>query len=118
MGRDAGAEGAVVTTGKAVTAMSATLPRREERVSDAPKPWAGPNPVVTLGTVNPGTRIEVRSRFDQRWARGFELAEVVEDEGQARYRVRRRSDGSVLPALFIDDDVREEKRRSASMWWV
>jgi len=70
--------------------------------------------------VNPGTRIEVRSRFDQRWARGFELAEIVEgeDEGEARNRVRRRSDGSVLPALFIDNDVREEKRRSSSMWWV
>lgn len=64
-----------------------------------------------------GTRIEVRSRFDQRWARGFELAEVVDDQGEPRYRVRRRSDGSVLPALFVDDDVREEKKRS-SMWWV
>jgi hypothetical protein len=97
--------------------MSATLPRREERVSDATNPWARPKPIVTLAAMNPGARIEVRSRFDQRWARGFELAEIVEDEGQARYRVRRRSDGSVLPALFIDDDVREEKRRS-SMWWV
>jgi hypothetical protein len=68
--------------------------------------------------VNPGTRIEVRSRFDQRWARGFELVEIVVDAGQAQYRVRRRSDGSVLPALFVDDDVREEKKRSSSMWWV
>jgi hypothetical protein len=68
--------------------------------------------------VDPGTRIEVRSRFDQRWARGFELVEIVVDAGQAQYRVRRRSDGSVLPALFVDDDVREEKKRSSSMWWV
>jgi hypothetical protein len=69
--------------------------------------------------VNPGARVEVRSRFDQRWARGFELVEVVHDEGQARYRIRRRSDGSVLPALFIDDDIREEKRKkSQSMWWI
>jgi hypothetical protein len=68
--------------------------------------------------VDPGTRIEVRSRFDQRWARGFELVETVVDAGQAQYRVRRRSDGSVLPALFVDDDVREEKKRSSSMWWV
>ena len=65
-----------------------------------------------------GIRVEVRSRFDQRWARGFELAEVVQDEGTERYRVRRRSDGSVLPALFVDDDVREERKRSSSMWWV
>jgi hypothetical protein len=65
-----------------------------------------------------GIRVEVRSRFDQRWARGFELAEVVQDQGEERYRVRRRSDGSVLPTLFVDDDVREEKKRSSSMWWV
>jgi hypothetical protein len=68
--------------------------------------------------VDPGTRLEVRSRFDQRWARGFELVEIVVDAGQPQYRVRRRSDGSVLPALFVDDDVREEKKRSSSMWWV
>ncbi|MGH9033116.1 MAG: hypothetical protein ACRDY4_12250 [Acidimicrobiia bacterium] len=69
--------------------------------------------------MNPGARVEVRSRFDQRWARGFELVEVVNDEGEDRYRIRRRSDGSVLPALFIDDDIREEKKRkSSSMWWI
>jgi hypothetical protein len=69
--------------------------------------------------VHPGARVEVRSRFDQRWARGFELVEVVQDEAQARYRIRRRSDGSVLPALFIDNDIREEKRKkSSSMWWI
>ena len=66
--------------------------------------------------VQPGTRVEVRSRFDQRWARGFEIEEQVDDQGGLRYRLRRRSDGSVLPALFVDDDVREEKRKS--MWWV
>jgi hypothetical protein len=66
--------------------------------------------------VQPGTRVEVRSRFDQRWARGFEVEEQVDDQGALRYRLRRRSDDSVLPALFVDDDVREEKRNS--MWWV
>ena len=69
--------------------------------------------------MKPGTRVEVRSRFDQRWARGFEIEEEVRDEGDQggpRYRLRRRSDGSVLPTLFIDEDVREEKRKS--MWWV
>ena len=64
-----------------------------------------------------GVRIEVRARFDQRWARGFEVAEVVREGGSERYRVRRRSDGSILPVLFVVDDVREEKKRS-SMWWV
>ena len=74
--------------------------------------------LVSLAVVNIGVRVEVRARFDQRWARGFELVEVVQDKGEDRYRVRRRSDGSVLPALFVDDDVREEKKRSSSMWWV
>ncbi len=63
-----------------------------------------------------GTRVEVRSRFDNHWARGFEIAEVVDDHGGPHYRVRRRSDGAVLPVLFADDDLREEKRRE--LWWV
>jgi len=65
--------------------------------------------------VGPGTRVEVRSRFDASWSRGFEIAEVVQDR-EPSYRVRRRSDGSLLPVLFTHDDVREERRRS-SMWW-
>jgi hypothetical protein len=68
--------------------------------------------------MQPGTRIEVRSRFDRRWARGFEVEAVLsENAGAAQYRVRRRSDGSVLPSLFVDDEVREE-RRGRSMWWM
>lgn len=70
--------------------------------------------------VEPGTRVEVRSRFDERWTRGFEVADIVGDDDAGtdgpRYRIRRRSDGSVLPSLFVDDEVREEKKRS--MWWV
>jgi hypothetical protein len=66
--------------------------------------------------VHSGTRVEVRSRFDARWARGFEVAEVVAGNGKPKYRVRRRSDGSVLPVLFDDDDLREEKKRE--LWWV
>ena len=69
--------------------------------------------------MQPGTRVEVRSRFDQRWARGFEVDTIVTDASAAgaQYRVRRRSDGSVLPAMFVADEVREE-RRGRSMWWV
>jgi hypothetical protein len=65
--------------------------------------------------VKPGTRVEVRSRFEERWSRGFEIAEVVAGSDAPRYRVRRRSDGSVLPVEFDEDDLREERRRS--MWW-
>jgi hypothetical protein len=67
--------------------------------------------------VDPGTRVEVRSRFDRAWARGFEVAEQVRADEGWRYRVRRRSDGSVLPALFTGDEVREERRKN-DMWWV
>jgi hypothetical protein len=71
---------------------------------------------LTIGRVGPGSRVEVRSRFDAHWSRGFEVADIVEHGGDTRYRVRRRSDGSVLPVLFTDDDVREEKKRE--LWWV
>jgi hypothetical protein len=69
--------------------------------------------------LEPGTRVEVRARFDQRWARGFEVDTVVTDASVpgAQYRVWRRSDGSVLPAVFVADEVREE-RRGRSLWWL
>ena len=63
--------------------------------------------------LEPGTRVEVRRRYDQRWSKGFEVAEVL-DEG---YRVRRVSDRSVLPAEFSDDDIREERKRKQGLWW-
>lgn len=59
----------------------------------------------------------MRSRFDRAWARGFEIAETIDAGGTSRYRLRRRSDGSVLPAIFEDDEVREDKRRKNDMWW-
>ena len=63
-----------------------------------------------------GTRVEVRSRFEAAWSRGFEVAECVGEERHWQYRVRRRSDGSILPVLFEEDDLREERRRGT--WWV
>ncbi len=50
-----------------------------------------------------GVPVEVRSRYDGRWSRGFEIAEQTAPDA---YRVRRLSDGSVLPAEFSPDDVR------------
>jgi hypothetical protein len=70
--------------------------------------------------VRPGTRVEVRSRFESKWSRGFEVADLVDpgsaDSGEAMYKVRRRSDGSILPVTFAEADLREENRRS--MWWI
>jgi hypothetical protein len=69
---------------------------------------------VTVGTrdLHPGARVEVRTRFDGSWARGFELAEPS-DGG---WHVRRLSDGSVLPRAFPGEAVRRERRRET--WWV
>jgi hypothetical protein len=59
-----------------------------------------------------GMRVAVRRRFDQHWARGFEVVEATEQG----YRVRRLSDGIVLPAEFPADEVRRERKRQG-MWW-
>jgi hypothetical protein len=66
--------------------------------------------------VKVGTRVEARNRFDGHWSRGFEIVDVVPDPPPPLYRLRRRSDGNVLPADFRADDLREERRRGT--WWV
>lgn len=58
-----------------------------------------------------GTAVEVRTGFDRSWARGFVIVEIT-DIG---YRLRRESDASLLPVVFVADDVRKE--RKSSMWW-
>jgi hypothetical protein len=63
-----------------------------------------------------GTRVEVRSRFEMAWSRGFEVVEQVAADRGLRYRLRRRSDGSILPVLFDETELREERRRGT--WWV
>ena len=60
----------------------------------------------------PGTKVDVRKRFQGTWVRGFEIAEVI-GEG---YRIRRMSDGSTLSELFSRDDVRRERKRQG-FWW-
>ena len=52
--------------------------------------------------IGPGTPVEVRNQLSMGWAHGFEVA-TAEPEG---YRLRRVSDGSVLPALFAADSLR------------
>ena len=63
-------------------------------------------------TLSVGDKVEVRRRFDSQWARGFEVVEVTD----AGIRVRRVSDGSLLPVPLPLDDVRRERRRET--WWV
>jgi hypothetical protein len=50
--------------------------------------------------------VQVHCRFGDRWVEGFEIHEIIESATALRYRLRRSSDGYVLPTLFTDDDVR------------
>jgi hypothetical protein len=60
-------------------------------------------PAISQGpSLAPGTRVEVRSRFRRDWVRGFEVA-APDGDG---YLLRRISDKSVLPVVFVEDDVR------------
>jgi hypothetical protein len=70
--------------------------------------------VTVADTLQVGDKVEVRRRFDSQWARGFEIVEVT-DGG---YRVKRLSDGEVLPVLFEHDDVREARKRANEFWWM
>jgi hypothetical protein len=60
-----------------------------------------------------GTPVDVRSRYLGTWSRGFEVAETLGDV----YRVRRLSDGSVLPSEFSSDDVRMQRPKKSGSWW-
>ena len=59
-----------------------------------------------------GTRVEVRGGFDGSWVSGFVVEEVLEKG----YRLRRRSDSTVLPTVFAPGNVRRERKNS--MWWI
>jgi hypothetical protein len=64
--------------------------------------------------LKPGDKVEVRSRFNAQWSRGFEVVEATEDG----YRIRRASDGEVLPVEFSEDDVRASRKRANDFWWM
>jgi hypothetical protein len=57
-----------------------------------------------------GTTVQVRTRFDGRWASGYEIADVRQ-RGAAppAYRIRRCSDHRVLPALFPPTQLRQAR---------
>ena len=68
----------------------------------------GSMPTARHNLLSSGTPVDVRSRFVGDWSRGFEVAERVADQG---YRVRRLSDGTILPDVFDEQDVRPQRRR-------
>ena len=49
--------------------------------------------------------IEVRNRFDGSWSHGFEVVEAIDEPAGPRFRLRRLSDGTLLPDLFAADDI-------------
>jgi hypothetical protein len=61
--------------------------------------------------VTPHHIVEVHCRFGDRWVDGFEVCESIADNEGVRYRLRRRSDGSVLPTVFAAAEVREVRDR-------
>ena len=62
--------------------------------------------------MGPGEGVQVRNRFDGDWVQGFEVAEIEEKDDERQFRIRRRSDGAILPALFPEADVRQGERGS------
>jgi hypothetical protein len=53
-----------------------------------------------------GTPVEVRNRFNGGWSGGFE----VDGMSGGGYWLLRRSDRTLLPAVFLSDDVRPATR--------
>lgn len=57
---------------------------------------------VADAVIGPGSVVEVRTRFDGRWAAGY-VAEAVVSAG---YVLRRACDGRLVPGVFAPDEVR------------
>ena len=55
--------------------------------------------------LSPGTEVEVLTHYQEHWAPGFEIDTVQDD----RYRLRRRSDNTVLPTAFGMNQVRPRR---------
>jgi hypothetical protein len=98
-------------------AMLDTLSLLVGRIGDAPAIPAPPRERVVGGSmpVGPESLIDLRALEDasevccrrgDRWLDGFEIGEKVEDDFGVRYRLRRRTDGVMLPELFAASDIR------------
>lgn len=61
--------------------------------------------------------VEVRNRFDGRWSTGYDVVEVDARDGSLRYRVRRSSDGTVLPDWFCSEELRSAMAGGYAVDW-
>jgi hypothetical protein len=59
--------------------------------------------------LEPGTAVEVQNRFTGSWCRGFEVTEAVRRPECLHYRIRRTSDGTVIPDVFGEDHIRPRR---------
>ena len=66
-----------------------------------------PNNPLFRDAFPPGTAVEVRNHYSMGWAHGFEIA-AVEPLG---CRLRRLSDGYILPTLFDLSALRQARDR-------
>ena len=57
-----------------------------------------------------GSGVLVKTRFDGKWASGFEIAHIRRrGVVPPAYRIRRRSDHAVLPGLFPEGELRPDR---------
>lgn len=68
--------------------------------------------MLSMEALRPGTPVEVRSTFDRNWKRGFQ----VESAQRGGYRLRRNSDGAVLPTVFAFEVVRQASEDDGIRW--
>ncbi len=62
-----------------------------------------PQPSLSPLLWRPGVPVAVRNRYTGAWAHGFEIEKAA---GPNVFRVRRQSDGAVLPAGIGAEDLR------------
>ncbi|HET6794545.1 MAG TPA: hypothetical protein VFH45_08895 [Acidimicrobiales bacterium] len=70
-----------------------------------------------IGRSRDAHEIEVRNRFEGGWSRGYLLDEVISNGDTEVYRVRRRSDGRVLPLLFQPGEIRPLDNKDFVVDW-
>ena len=73
----------------------------EAESGDSPQPVG-----MAFAGLEPASRVAVRTKFLGTWAAGFEIVEsVLDGDSIVGYRVRRVSDGEVLPSWFSVNEV-------------
>ena len=69
-----------------------------------------PNDINGTAT-RPTDHVEVQCRIEGQWIDGFEVFEIIQDGGLRRYRLRRLSDGVVMPVQYAGTRRPAQDRR-------